>query len=119
MATPVSQVKTDSKTNDKPKGGQPAQPANAPAQPKGDSQPKEAPRTPEEKRKAFSFRANLQVRGLTAITERLEKMMRSKAYESTPAQREALLTAVKTLSARMVTAIEGEKKAEAPAIPEA
>lgn len=112
MATPASEVKNAPKNT----------PAKAPAAPaKTPAAPKEAPapRTPEEKRKAFSLRANLQVRALTAVTNRIEKMMRSKAYESTPAQREALLSAVKTLSGRMTTAIEGEKKAEAPAIPEA
>lgn len=119
MATPASEVKNAPKNNDKAPAKAPAQPAKAPAQPAQGAKEAPAPRTPEEKRKAFSLRANLQVRALTAVTSRIEKMMRSKAYESTPAQREALLSAVKTLTGRMTTAIEGEKKAEAPAIPEA
>lgn len=116
MATPASQVKYPKNTPAKP--AKPEAPKAAPAA-SATEEPKEKPRTPEEKRKAFSVRANLQIRTLTAVTERIEKMMRSKAYEATPGQHEALLTAVRTLTARILRAVEGEKKEEAPAIPEA
>lgn len=97
-----------------------SKPTNKQAQ-KADAKPKQpaVPLTPEEKRKGYAKRANKQIANVTRAVKTLEKMQRSRRYESTEGQRRALIDALNTLHDRAIAAVEGVTEATAPVIPDA